>query len=142
MNHEELIRHLGSAIGAALALSPAGTAAVKFDGDEVDFESAEGRLYIYADIAPAEGREGDFAALLAANHLCAKTGGAAAGLDRARGMFTLCRVLDGDMEYSVFEQALAGFIDALRALRRSLANEAAPSEDFESRSLMDGMISV
>ena len=129
MNHQELLNRLGETAGIDLSLSPTGTAAVLFDGDEVDFESTEGRLYVYADVASAEGREADYAALLAANNLCLGTDGAAAGLDRERGMFTLCRVLDGDMEYSVFELAVAGFVDTLRSLKRMLMGEAAPESE-------------
>ena len=129
MQYQELISRLGETVGVGLSLSPAGTAAVMFDGDEVNFETVEGRLYIYADIASAEGRESDYATLLAANSLCLGTDGAAAGLDRERGTFTLCRVLDGGMEYPVFEQAVAGFIDALRSLKRTLSGASAPAPD-------------
>ena len=141
MNHQELIRRLGEVAGIDLSLSSTGTAAAIFDGDEVNFESTDERLYIYADIASAEGREGEFAALLAANSLCLGTGGAAAGLDRERGMLTLCRVVDGDVEYSVFEQVLIGFIDALRSLKRILSDgdDEAPEGELPLR---HGFISV
>jgi len=129
MTHHELLRKLGETAGIELELSGASTAAAKFDGDEVNFESDGDRLYIYADIAPAEGREADFGKLLELNNLFAGTDGAAIGLDRARGTFTLCRMVDGDVEYAAFERAVAGFVTALRLVRRELAEggDSAPA---------------
>ena len=121
MTHHELLRKLGETAGIELELSGASTAAAKFDGDEVNFESDGDRLYIYADIAPAEGREADFGKLLELNNLFAGTDGAAIGLDRARGTFTLCRMVEGDVEYAAFERAVAGFVTALRLVRRELS---------------------
>ena len=91
------------------------------DGDEVNFESDGGRLYVYADIASAEGREADFGRLLELNNLFAGTDGATIGLDRARGTFTLCRMVEGDAEYAAFERTVASFVTALRLVRRELA---------------------
>ncbi len=121
MTHHELLRKLGETAGIELELSGASTAAVKFDGDEVNFESDGERLYIYADIASAEGREADFGRLLESNNLFAGTDGATIGLDRARGMFTLCRMVEGDAEYGAFERTVASFVTALRLVRRELA---------------------
>ena len=120
MTHHELLRNLGETAGIELELSGVNTAAVKFDGDEVNFESDGGRLYIYADIASAEGREADFGKLLESNNLFAGTDGATIGLDRARGTFTLCRRIDGEVEYAAFERAVASFVTALRLVRREL----------------------
>ncbi len=120
MTHQELLRKLGETAGIELELSGVATAAAKFDGDEIDFESDEGKLYIYADIVPAEGREADFGKLLEANNLFAGTDGATIGLDRARGTFTLCRRIDGEVEYAAFERAVASFVTALRLVRREL----------------------
>ena len=121
MTHAELLRKLGENAGVELELSEAGTAAVKFDGDEIDFESEEGKLYIYADIASADGREGAFGKLLEANNLLAGTDGATIGLDRERDTITLCRMFEGEMEYAAFERAVASFTTALRLVRRELA---------------------
>ena len=106
--------------GIELELSGHSTAAAKFDGDEVNFESDGERLYIYADIASAEGREADFGKLLELNNLFAGTDGATIGLDRARGTFTLCRMVEGDAEYAAFERTVASFVTALRLVRREL----------------------
>ena len=121
MTHHELLRKLGETAGIELELSGASTAAAKFDGDEVNFESDGERLYIYADIASAEGREADFGKLLELNNLFAGTDGATIGLDRARGAFTLCRMVEGDAEYGAFERTVASFVTALRLVRRELA---------------------
>ncbi|MBQ4200418.1 MAG: type III secretion system chaperone [Kiritimatiellae bacterium] len=123
MTHAELLHELGERAGVELELSEAGTAAVKFDGDEIDFEADDGKLYIYAAIASADGREGVFGKLLEANNLLAGTNGATIGLDRERDTFTLCRMFEGETEYAVFERAVAGFVTALRLIRRELAGE-------------------
>ena len=111
MTHQELLRKLGETAGIELELSGHSTAAAKFDGDEVNFESDGERLYIYADIASA----------LELNNLFAGTDGATIGLDRARGTFTLCRMVEGDAEYAAFERTVASFVTALRLVRRELA---------------------
>jgi hypothetical protein len=121
MTHQELLRKLGETAGIELELSDVATAAAKFDGDEVDFESDEGKLYIYANIAPVEGHEGDFGRLLESNNLFAGTDGATIGLDRERGMLTLCRAVEGEPEYDAFEHTVASFVTALRLVRRELA---------------------
>lgn len=120
MTHQELLRKLGETAGIELELSGHSTAAAKFDGDEVNFESDGERLYIYADIASAEGREADFGKLLELDNLFAGTDGATIGLDRARGTFTLCRIVEGDAEYGAFERTVASFVTALRLVRREL----------------------
>ncbi len=127
MTHHELLRKLGETAGIELELSGHSTAAVKFDGDEVNFESDGGRLYVYADIASAEGREADFGKLLESNNLFAGTDGATIGLDRARGTFTLCRMVEGDAEYAAFERTVASFVTALRLVRRELAEVGGPA---------------
>ena len=135
MTHHELLRKLGETAGIELELSAAGTAAVKFDGDEVNFESDSGRLYIYADIASAEGCEADFGRLLELNNLFSGTDGATIGLDHARGTFTLCRMVEGDAEYAAFERTVAGFVTALRLVRGELAggggSASAPQPAFD-----------
>ena len=123
MTHHELLRKLGETAGIELELSGVSTAAAKFDGDEVNFESNGERLYIYADIAPSEGREADFGKLLELNNFFAGTDGAVIGLDRERGTFTLCRMVEGDVEYAAFERAVAGFVTALRLIRRELSED-------------------
>ena len=141
MTHHELLRNLGETAGIELELSGVNTAAVKFDGDEVNFESDGGRLYICADIASAEGREADFGKLLESNNLFAGTDGATIGLDRARGTFTLCRMVDGEVEYATFERAVASFVTALRLVRSELsegggtAPESKPAFDHLSNGL-------
>lgn len=127
MTHQELLRKLGETAGIELELSGHSTAAAKFDGDEVNFESDGERLYIYADIASAEGREADFGRLLELNNLFAGTDGATIGLDRARGAFTLCRMVEGDAEYDAFERAVASFVTALRLVRRELSEDDDPA---------------
>lgn len=42
------------------------------------------------------------------------------GIDGARGTFTLCRRIDGEVEYVAFERAVASFVTALRLVRREL----------------------
>ena len=121
MTHHELLRKLGETAGIELELAGHSTAAAKFDGDEVNFESDGGRLYVYADIASAEGREADFGRLLELTNLFAGTDGAAIGLDRARGTFTLCRMVEGDAEYDAFERTVASFVTALRLVRREIS---------------------
>ena len=127
MTHQELLRKLGETAGIELELSGVSTAAAKFDGDEVNFESDGERLYIYADIASAEGREANFGKLLESNNLFAGTDGATIGLDRARGTVTLCRRVEGDAEYAAFERTVASFVTALRLVRRELSEDDDPA---------------
>ena len=121
MDYSVLIQELGNALGIELAFSDAGTCGVFFDQDEILFEVNEGRLFIMADLGPSEGRSDAAMRLLRAANLGLETGFACAGLDEARGQFTLCRVLEGDLPYADFEKLLAVFVGAVRYWKEWLA---------------------
>ena len=121
MEYSALIRELGNVLGIDLALTDAGTCGVFFDEDEVMFEVSEERLFIMADLGPSEGRSDAALRLLRAANLGLETGFACAGLDEARGQFTLCRVLEGDLAYADFEKMLTVFVGAVRYWKEWLA---------------------
>ncbi len=121
MEYPALIRELGNTLGFSLAFSDEGTCGVFFDDDEVMFELNENRLFIMADIGTAEGREDACMRMLKAANLGLETGFACVGIDDARGQFTLCRVLEGDLSYADFEKILTIFVGALRYWKDWLA---------------------
>ena len=132
MSFDSLIRQLGEETGTGLSLSETGTCGVIFGDNEVDFEEYDGRLFIYASIGPCEGREDLFAAALAANHLGADTGFAALGIDTTHGVFTLSRVLEGDIDYQRFQYALVAFVEALQDWKTRLIEAPSPAAETAS----------
>lgn len=132
MEYSALIRELGNVLGIDLTMTEAGTCGVFFDEDEVMFEVSEGRLFIMADLGPSEGRSDAALRLLRAANLGLETGFACAGIDEARGQFTLCRVLEGDLEYADFEKLLAVFVGAVRYWKEWLALPPSAAKQEES----------
>ena len=121
MEYGSLLRELGMTLGFDLALSESGTCGVFFDEDEISFEVSDGRLFIMADLGSSEGRENACLRMLRAANLGLETGFSCIGIDEARGQFTLCRILEGDLAYPVFEKSLTVFIGAVRWWKRWLA---------------------
>ena len=121
MNGKALIRELGEALGIELELSDQNTCGVFFDEDEVVFEMHDGQLYVMADIGPAAGRRDAHTRLLEANCLGAQSGQACLGLDSQREVFTLHRILEGELTYGEFEKILTLFIRAARYWKEWLA---------------------
>lgn len=145
MQFPALITELGQTLGMKLALPESGTCGVIFDEDEVSFELNDGRLFIMADIAPAEGHEADLPRLLRAANLGLETGYACIGIDDKSGQFTLCRILEGDWTYPDFEKALSVFVLAVRYWRDWLAlpaSGAAKSSEFEPFDLQAGALRI
>ena len=85
-----------------------------FDDDTVDFQTAESRLFIMADIGSAEGCESLYGSLLKANCLGIETLGCTIGLDAERNVLMLHRMLEGDWSEQDFQNVLAQFVKALR----------------------------
>ena len=121
MNGKALIRDLGEALGFNLEMSEQNTCGVFFDEDEVVFEMHDNQLYIMADLGPAAGRKDAHTRLLEANCLGAQSGQACLGLDAQREVFTLHRILEGELTSAEFEKALTLFIRALRYWKEWLA---------------------
>lgn len=124
MDGNALIQKLGEALGFTLELSGQNTCGVFFDQDEIIFEQHEGQLYIMADLGPAAGRADAHARLLEANCLGAQSGQACIGLDSRREVFTLHRILEGELSYEEFEKLLTLFIRAVRYWKEWLAQPA------------------
>ena len=114
MDGKRLMKELGEALGFSLEMSDQNTCAVIFDQDEVVFEQHEEQLYIMTDLGPSAGRSDAHARLLEANCLGAQSGQACIGLDAQREVFTLHRILDGELSYAEFEKILTLFIRAVR----------------------------
>jgi hypothetical protein len=131
MEYGSLLRELGATLGFDLALSEAGTCGVLFDEDEISFEVSDGRLFVMADLGSYEGREAVAVRMLKAANLGLETGFSCIGIDDVRGQFTLCRILEGDLEYPVFEKILTIFVGAVRYWKTwlQLPHEAAPVQD-------------
>ena len=121
MQFASLIQELGQTLGISLTLPESGTCGVIFDEDEVSFEVNDGRLFIMADIAPAEGHEEALPRLLRAANLGLETGYSCIGIDDKSGEFTLCRILEGEWSYPEFEKALSIFVPAVRYWKSWLA---------------------
>ncbi len=114
MNGKDMMQKLGEALGFTLEMSAQDTCAVIFDQDEVIFEQHEDQLYLIADLASSAGREDAYARLLEANCMGAQSGQACLGLDVQREVFTLHRILEGELPYEEFEKILTLFIRAVR----------------------------
>ena len=102
-------------------MSSQNTCGVFFDEDEIIFEQHEQQLYIIADLGSSAGRADAHTRLLEANCLGAQSGQACLGLDGQRQVFTLHRILDGDLSYEEFEKILTLFIRATRYWKEWLA---------------------
>ena len=124
MNGKALIRELGKALGFTLEMSDQNTCGVFFDEDEVVFEQHEEQLYIMAELGSSVGREDAHTRMLEANCLGAQSGQACLGLDAQREVFTLHRILEGELSYEEFEKILTLFIRALRYWKEWLAQPA------------------
>ena len=131
MQFASLIQELGQTLGISLTLPESGTCGVIFDEDEVSFEVNDGRLFIMADIAPAEGHEEALPRLLRAANLGLETGYSCIGIDDTRGQFTLCRILEGEWTYPEFEKALSIFVLAVRYWKDWLALPPAEASKTE-----------
>ncbi|MBQ9407010.1 MAG: type III secretion system chaperone [Desulfovibrio sp.] len=125
MNAKDLIQQLGSALGFPLELSSQNTCGVFFDQDEIIFEQHEQQLYIIADLGSSTRRLDAHMRLLEANCLGAQSGQACLGLDAQRQVFTLHRILDGELTYEQFEHILTLFIRATRYWKEWLAQPVA-----------------
>ena len=134
MNGKALIRELGEALGIKLELSDQNTCGVFFDEDEVVFEMHDGQLYVMADIGPAAGRKDAHTRLLEADCLGAESGQACIGLDAQREVFTLHRILEGELTSAEFANVMTLFIRALRYWKEWLARPA--SEQAERTSFV------
>ncbi len=121
MQFSSLIDELGELFGVKLSWSEQNTCGVFFDEDEVSFELAANRLFIIADLGSFEGHENDYARLLSSANLGVETGYACLGIDSDRKQFTLCRILEGDMEFADFEKTLTIFVAAVRYWKKWLA---------------------
>ncbi len=114
MKASELIHCLGPMLGADLPASGDGPVLVLFDEDAVDFQAADGRLFVMADIGSAEGCEALYGTLLQANCMGAETLGCTIGLDAERRVLTLHRLVEGDWTELEFQALLGQFVKALR----------------------------
>ncbi len=137
MDSNDLMQKLGEALGFPLEMSEQNTCAVIFDQDEIVFEQHEDQLYIMADLGASAGRSDAHARLLEANCLGAQSGQACLGLDAQREVFTLHRIVDGELTCEAFEKILVHFIRAARYWKEWLsqpvpeqppAPEAMPSD--------------
>lgn len=121
MQYTTLIQELSKVLGISLEFTDKGTCGVLFDQDEVIFEIQENRLFIIADIGASEGRDDAALRLLAAGNLGLETGFACVGIDEEHGQFTLCRILEGDLEYAEFEKIVTLFISVVRYWKKWIA---------------------
>jgi hypothetical protein len=138
MDCEHLLQQLGTAIGLDLRFSESNTCGVLFDNDEVIFEKNEGKLHLIAALGPSAGRDDVCRRLLEANYLGAQTGFASIGLDSGREDFVLHRVLEGNMDYPEFEEAVTLFVRAARHWRKWLANPQGAQEASGERPFIPG----
>jgi len=114
MKASELIHSLGPMFGVELPVSEEGTAQVLFDEDAVDFQAADGQLFVMADIGSADGCEDLYGTLLIANCLGNETLGCTIGLDAERRVLMLHRIIEGDWTEHEFQNVIAQFVKALR----------------------------
>ncbi|MCR4666019.1 MAG: type III secretion system chaperone [Desulfovibrio sp.] len=121
MNSEKMISELGRALGIDLKFSDAGVCGVMFDNDEIILERHEDQLYLIAELGPASAREDAYKRLLTANYLGLECGQGTVGIDKNREEFVLHRLLDGEMDYVVFEKILATFVQTVRYWKEWLA---------------------
>ncbi len=129
MKASELIHSIGPMLGIELAVSDEDTAQVLFDDDAVDFQVADGRLFVMADIGSADGCENLYGSLLKANCLGAETLGCTIGLDAERRVLTLHRIIEGDWTDEDFQNVLAQFVKALRYWKEWAASGGSVTED-------------
>ncbi len=138
MNGKDLMQKLGEALGFPLEMSAQDTCAVIFDQDEVIFEQHEDQLYLIADLASSAGRTNAYARLLEANCMGAQSGQACLGLDAQREVFTLHRILDGELSYEAFEKILTLFIRAVRYWKEWLSLPV-PEQAEETSAMPQGI---
>ncbi len=131
MKAEELFNSLGPMLGVEFPADGDGAVQVLFDEDAVDFQVADGRLFVMADIGPADGCESLYRALLKANCLGAETLGSTIGLDAERRVLTLHRLIEGDWNEQEFQDALAQFVKALRYWKEWAAAGGSVHEDAD-----------
>ena len=103
-----------------LTLSEHGVCSVFFDEDEVVFECRDNLMFIYGEIGSAQDREDLYPELLKSSHLGLGAAYGSLGLDVKGENFTLTRVLEGDLDYELFEKRLADFLVALRYWKQRL----------------------
>ena len=121
MKPADLIATLGDRLKIEdLVLSEQGVCSVFFDDDEVVFECNDDRLFIFAEIGSAQGRQDLYLELMQANHLGLGAAYGSIGLDVNKESFTQTRVFEGDITYGLFEKRVADFIIALRYWKRYL----------------------
>ena len=138
MDGKRLMKELGEALGFSLEMSEQNTCAVIFDQDEIIFEQHEDQLYIIADLGPSAGRPDAHKRLLEANCLGAQSGQACLGLDVRREVFTLHRILDGELSYAEFEKILTLFIRAARYWKEWLSLQA-PEQTAAPAAMQQGI---
>ena len=138
MNGKDMMQKLGEALGFTLEMSAQDTCAVIFDQDEVIFEQHEDQLYLIADLASSAGREDAYARLLEANCMGAQSGQACLGLDVQREVFTLHRILEGELPYEEFEKILTLFIRAVRYWKEWLSLPV-PGQAAEASAMPQGI---
>lgn len=129
-----LVHELGRQINANLQFSDEGVCGVIFGEDEISFEMSGNRLFLIAEVGALSESESIYRRLLEANYLGNETGLASISIDSQREAFVLHRVLEGDLDYSSFEEATALFIKALRYWKAWLS---APKDNTVNNPPMD-----
>lgn len=129
MKASELMDSLGPMLGIDLPAGGDGAVDVLFDEDAVDFQAADGRLFVMADIGSADGCEALYGTLLKANCLGAETLGCTIGLDAERHVLTLHRLIEGDWTEAAFQDVVAQFVKALRYWKEWAAAGGSVHED-------------
>ena len=114
MRASQLMDSLGPMLGIDIPATGDGAVQVLFDEDAVDFQVADGGLFVMADIGRADGCEALYGTLLKANCLGAETLGCTIGLDAERRVLTLHRLIEGDWTEAEFQGVVAQFVKALR----------------------------
>ncbi len=114
MEFSELITAFGNRLNLQLSLSAENTCGIELDDGQVTFELIENRLFLVTDLGSSSGHEGDLERILRAQNLGLETGFCIIGIDSSREQFTLCRVLEGEMDIDAFEKAVTLFVRTMR----------------------------
>ncbi|WP_031491105.1 type III secretion system chaperone [Succinivibrio dextrinosolvens] len=115
MKPADLITTLGDRLKIEdLKPSEKGVCSVFFDQDEIIFECHEDRLFIFGEIGSGIGRQDLYLEMLKGSHLGLGAAYGSLGLDVSKEVFTLTRVIEGDISYGLFEKRLTDFLIALR----------------------------
>ena len=140
----EIPEALGAMLGIELSPGEGGACQVIFDEDAVDFQVAEGRLFIAADLGRLPESEGGCAELLKANCFGAETLGATIGLDAERQVLTMHMMLAGAIEEEEFKELLAAFVEALRRWKAWTAagGVAAAAGSHGTEALLPHMLAI